>query len=260
MTSLSPGVGTVANAIDPDVLRAAEDAIGYSFSDESLLVRSLTHASIANSRLESNERLEFLGDAILGMVACERIFGLYPNLLEGEMTKIKSVVVSRKACAQIATRMDLSAYMLLGKGIGSNRELIPHSMTAAALEAIIAAVYLDGDYEVVRDWLAPLIDPLIAQAEASGHQQNYKSVLQQHIQQSHGRTPTYRSLGESGPDHAKSFTVCVEVGGDRYEPATGASKKQAEQAAALIALEAMGLIARDGQGQPHIVRSGDEEE
>lgn len=253
MSVVPSGTGAATDVVTPETLEAAQVAIGYRFMDLTILARALTHASVCESRLSSNERLEFLGDAILGMIACERIFDTFPDLLEGEMTKIKSVVVSRRACAQIGTRMDLAGLLLLGKGIGCDRDAIPQSMTAAALEAIIAAVYIDGGYEVARDWLAPLIDPFILQAEASGHQQNFKSVLQQHVQQHTGRTPNYRMISETGPDHAKSFKVCVDIAGESFAPAVGSSKKQAEQAAALKALEGLGLVERTAKGHVRIL-------
>lgn len=253
MSAVPEAMSHSLTAHTPDMLEQAQESIGYRFMDLTLLSRALTHASVCESRITSNERLEFLGDAILGTIACERIFETFPDLLEGEMTKIKSVVVSRRTCSQIGNRMNLASYLLLGKGIGCDRDSIPHSMTAAALEAIIAAVYLDAGYEIARDWLAPLIDPSIIQAEASGHQQNFKSVLQQHVQQLTGRTPSYRTISESGPDHAKSFKVRVEIGEKQYEPATGNSKKQAEQAAALNALTGLGLAERAENGHVRIV-------
>lgn len=242
--------GSGVGQSDVDRLARAEGLIGYEFEDRAVLLRSLRHASSSESRLESNERLEFLGDAVLGMVACETIYDEFPDLLEGEMTKIKSVVVSRRTCAQLARSMKLAELLELGRGIEPERESLPQSMTAAAFEAIIAAVYLDGGFDAVRGWLSPLLRPLIVKTERCGHQQNYKSVLQQHVQQRLGTTPSYRILEATGPDHAKRFIVAVSIGDETYEPAGGPSKKQAEQAAALSALDALGLIERDDLPHP----------
>ncbi|MEZ6242061.1 MAG: ribonuclease III [Phycisphaerales bacterium] len=230
-----------------------EAMLGHTFGDPAILERALRHASVCDSRLDSNERLEFLGDAVLGLVACQRIFELFPGLLEGEMTKIKSMVVSRRTCARMADRLGLASYIEVGKGMQTADEL-PRSLGAAALEAVIAAIYLDAGMDAAARFLCPLLDPMIRDAARSGHQQNFKSVLQQHAQQMMGQTPTYRILDEKGPDHAKAFRISVELDGKKYEASWGQSKKQAEQAAALNALRALGVIEADESGEMRIVR------
>lgn len=238
---------------NPDqVRRAVEGATGHTFKDEALLRRALVHASVAEQRLDSNERMEFLGDSVLGLVVAERIYQRYPGLLEGEMTKIKSTVVSRQSCADIARAMELDRWLVLGKGMQRDNGM-PQSLSAAVLESVIAAVYLDGGFDAAARFVAPLFDPLIDRAARSGHQENFKSVLQQHAQQSRLETPGYRILDEKGPDHAKAFKVCVEMGGQRYEPAWGQSKKQAEQAAALNALQELGLLEQVSDGHLRVV-------
>ena len=132
--------------------KQAQDILGHQFEDIDLLDLAFRHASISESRLDSNERLEFLGDAILGMVACERIFQKYPDYLEGEMTKIKSLTVSRKICAEIAIETGLDQLILVGKGMLTQAEL-PSSLAAAVLESVIAALYIDGGMEAVRKFL-----------------------------------------------------------------------------------------------------------
>ena len=221
--------------------KQAQDILGHQFKDIDLLDLAFRHASISESRLDSNERLEFLGDAILGMVACERIFQKYPDYLEGEMTKIKSLTVSRKICAQIAIETGLDKLILVGKGMLTQAEL-PSSLAAAVLESVIAALYIDGGMEVVRKFLEPLIDPMLEAAVESGHQHNFKSMLQQHAQKAFGVSPNYRVIEEEGPDHAKNFHIVVELNGERYEPCEGQSKKAAEQGAAEIALTVLGLL------------------
>lgn len=236
-----PAATPVAPRAVRPVVRAVEQALGHTFSDPTLVDRALTHASVADTRVDSNERLEFLGDAILGSIVCHRIYERFPRLLEGEMTKIKSAAVSRKACAEIARSLGLVEHLSLGKGMQVNGRL-PPSLAAAALEAIIAAVYLDAGYDTTRDILLPLIDPVISRAADSGHHENFKSVLQQHAQQVLNATPSYRVLDEQGPDHAKCFRVSVTVAGTLYEGTWAQSKKTAEQRAALVALKALGVV------------------
>ncbi|MBX3404721.1 MAG: ribonuclease III [Phycisphaeraceae bacterium] len=234
-------------------LEKAQQALGYRFADSSLLGTALTHASLTDSRLHSNERLEFLGDAVLGLICCEEVFTLYPELLEGEMTKIKSLVVSRASCAVMARRMGLDGLIMLGKGMQTHREL-PQSLAAGIMEAMVAAVYLDGGLSAARAFLRPLLQPVIRDAYASGHQDNYKSLLQQVAQQQFGDAATYIVLDEKGPDHSKAFELCVEIGGRRFPSTWGASKKQAEQAAALAALIELGVTQRDDAGRIRLVR------
>ena len=237
-----------------EVLARAKRIIGVEFGDDEVLALALRHASHSDSRLDSNERLEFLGDAVLGMVVCERIFERFPDLLEGEMTKIKSTVVSRKTCADIAERLGLPELLILGKGM-LTQERVPRSLCAAVFESVIAAVYLDRGFEAARAFLLPLIDPAIEEAEESGHQQNFKSVLQQHAQQVMGESPVYRVMDEKGPDHAKCFKVAVELGGKVYPSSWGQSKKQAEQQAAQMALHDLGVLVRDERGRLRVIGS-----
>ncbi len=231
----------------------SQQVLGYQFKDPSLLVKALTHASLTDSRLNSNERLEFLGDAVLGLVCCEQIFELYPDLLEGEMTKIKSLVVSRASCAAMARRLGLDGLLMLGKGMQQHREL-PQSLAAGTMEAIIAAIFLDGGVDCARAFLRPLLGPLISAAFDSGHQENYKSLLQQHAQQLFQETANYIVLDEKGPDHSKAFELCVEIGVRRFPACWGSSKKQAEQLAALAALTELGITVRDEHGRIQLVR------
>lgn len=244
--------------MDDSVLARAEEILNHQFRDRQILELALTHASVAESRLHSNERLEFLGDAILGQIVCELIFHRYPTLLEGEMTKIKSTVVSRRTCARLARQLGLDELLDMGKGMQSHAEL-PPSLAAAVLESVIAALHLDGGPEVSRRFIERIVEPSIDRAARSGHQQNFKSVLQQHAQQCFQMTPSYRVLDEKGPDHAKAFKIAVELNGRRFECAWGQSKKQAEQEAALNALCELGLIHRDENGEPVVIgNAGDE--
>lgn len=231
-----------------------EARIGYRFRDQALLDQALTHASVAESRLKSNERLEFLGDAVLGMVVCRRIFELYPDLLEGEMTKIKSTVVSRLSCAGITAELGLAQHLALGKGMRVH-ESLPQSLAAAVLESVAAAIYLDGGEDAARDFLLPHVEPLIVKAFDSGHQENFKSILQQHAQQNLDQPPQYVVLDERGPDHAKHFHVCVQVGAQRFPASWGASKKSAEQQAALLALLELGVVIAGEDGKIRVAEA-----
>jgi len=225
-----------------------EDRLGYKFSDPSLLALALTHANNAENRVNSNERLEFLGDAVLGLVTVDLTFKTYPHLLEGDMTKIKSHAVSREACATIAAKLGLEDDLVLGKGM-QNSGPLPASLSAAAFEAVIGAIYIDGGFEAAAAFIRPHVAEIIERTAQSGHQQNFKSVLQQHAQQTMGFTHTYRILDEKGPDHAKCFKICVEISGKRFEPAWGQTKKKAEQDAALIALRELGIVKETASGE-----------
>ena len=232
----------------------AQDLLGYEFENLALLSHALTHASLVDERLQSNERMEFLGDAILGMVVCEHLFNRFEDLLEGEMTKIKSRVVSRKVCADIASARGLHRLVRLGKGM-SNRADLPQSVLAAVYESLIGAVFLDGGIDAARAFIMSDLRDRIENAARSGHQHNFKSVLQQSAQQILGATPSYIVLDEQGPDHAKCFEVCVEIGARRFDSCWGPSKKQAEQMAALEALLELELVEKRASGEIRVRES-----
>ena len=213
----------------------AENIIGYVFADKTLLIQALSHSSAVDQRHQSNERLEFLGDAVLGFVVCNETFQRFPEFEEGDMTKVKSSVVSRKVCAEIAHSLDLNRILMVGKGMSGDS--LPESVSGAAYEAIIGAIYLDGGFEPAKEFVLNTIGNRLDEAASSTHQDNYKSVLQQVGQKVAGNAPNYIVLDEQGPDHAKCFEICVELGSTRYPSQWGASKKQAEQLAALEALK-----------------------
>ncbi|HEY3245437.1 MAG TPA: ribonuclease III [Phycisphaerae bacterium] len=218
-----------------DALSLAQELTAYQFKDPSLLSIALTHASVADRRVDSNERLEFLGDSVLGLIVCEELFRRFPNYLEGELTKIKSVVVSRKICAEIADRAGLGELLFLGKGM-TERTRMPLSLRAAVVESIIGAIYLDGGIEAVRPFILRHVASFIDEVAGVNGHFNHKSALQQYAQQHLSATPRYESLDEQGPDHSKCFEVCVSINGRRFPSAWGPSKKDAEQKAAMLAL------------------------
>ncbi len=220
---------------DEEALAECEDVLGYRFQNPTLLREALTHASGANHRLVSNERMEFLGDAILGAVVCDLLYRRFPDFLEGEMTRIKSIVVSRRTCAKISERLGIDDFLLIGKGMGSHVQT-PSSMMADVFESLIGAIYLDGGMEAARPFILRHIGPEIdAVADGQGGV-NHKSHLQQVAQRQFGETPIYQLLDEKGPDHSKCFKIAARIGGACYAPAWGRNKKDAEQNAALNAL------------------------
>jgi len=210
---------------------SCQDRIGYRFRDPKLLEAAMTHASVAQHRLASNERLEFFGDAILGLVICEQLYRQYPDYLEGDLTKVKSVVVSRDTCARISESIGLQEYLILGKGMAADRE-IPRSVIAAALESLIAAIYLDGGIEPTKEFILRHTDKEIKQTASGEFGDNYKSLLQQIAQREHGVTPVYQLLDVKGPDHSKCFKIAAQIAKVRFPPAWGRSKKESEQRAA----------------------------
>jgi ribonuclease-3 len=229
-------------SLSPCDLESCQQQLGYRFSDPQLLEAALKHASGVSHRLASNERMEFLGDAILGLVVCEQLYLQYPDYLEGEMTKIKSAVVSRETCARISESMGLQEYLFLGKGMASDPE-IPRSVVAAAFESLIAAIYLDGGIDAAREFILRRVDVEIEQTVAGEFGNNYKSQLQQFAQREHGTTPIYQLLDEKGPDHSKCFKVSAQVAQHRFPAAWGRSKKESEQRAAHNAINQL-------QGEP----------
>lgn len=229
-------------------LEIIEQRIDYRFQDRALLVQALVHASIASARVASNERLEFLGDAILGAVVCEHLYRRFPEELEGELTKIKSNAVSRRVCAEVAVELGLADAVQLGKGMG-DRTGLPQSLLAALFEAVVGAIYLDGGIEPARAFILRALSSRIEESTRLGHQQNFKSVLQQSLQKRDLGTPQYVILDEKGPDHAKCFEVCVDLLGRRFKGCWAMSKKSAEQLAALEALIELGFVERSDTGE-----------
>jgi ribonuclease-3 len=232
--------------MDDQKLRAIEQAIGYRFRDGSILDIALTHSSCADNRFLSNERLEFLGDAILNLVICQSLFERFPDYLEGDLTKIKSMLVSRRTCAKLSRQLGLQQLLRIGKGMTRSRALTG-SLAAAVLEAIVAAIYLDSGFEPARDFVLRVFEPLIAEADAQQHQENFKSLLQQYVQEQFGLAPVYELLDEKGPDHDKCFECAVSIASRRFTSAWGTNKKEAEQKAAFNALLELGVLQKDSQ-------------
>lgn len=229
MSSTSP-------SLDDEASVSCEDVLGYRFKDPQHLANALTHASGADHRLESNERLEFLGDAILGLVVCELLFHRFPDYLEGDLTRIKSVVVSRQTCAKISRRLGLDRFVRLGKGM-TVQTTVPSSVLADLFESLVAAIYLDGGIGPAREFIVQHVEESINDLADGDHGGNFKSQLQQVAQKQFTRMPTYELLDEKGPDHSKCFKIAAVIGDQRFTAAWGRNKKEAEQRAAMNALD-----------------------
>ena len=216
-------------------LANCQSQLGYTFRDKELLRTALTHASAADMPIASNERMEFLGDSVLAYVICDYLYERLPNTLEGDMTKVKSAVVSRATCHKVCKQLGLDKFLILGRGLGrSNR--IPDSIFANTLESFIAAVYLDGGMEEARKFVLRVFQEEIDEMLQDSDAHNHKSVLQQHCQKYEGHIPEYKILDVRGPEHRKTFLVQVRVGDRVFPSAWGVTKKEAEQRAAENAL------------------------
>jgi ribonuclease III len=215
--------------------------LGVSFSDLSLLEQALTHSSYVNEKpgavQGSNERLEFLGDAVLGLVITERIYHDFPHLNEGEMTKLRAALVCRECLARLAKTISLGDYLYLGKGEESSGGRRKPANLACAFEALIAAVFLDQGPDRTQDFILKLFLPELKKLVGPSAVVDYKSRLQEVIQAKRQATPTYHLIETSGPEHAKQFIVEVRAGNKVLVTGTGGSKKAAEAEAARLALE-----------------------
>ena len=216
-------------------LARCQELIEYQFKDESLLLSALTHASGASHRLASNERLEFLGDAVLGLTVCHWLYEQYPDYSEGDLTKIKSAIVSRQSCGKIACEIGLDSCLIVGRGVTRNRSY-PRSLVSDVFEAVVAAIYLDGGTEAVSSRLKKWLSDDVEAAVESQGANNFKSALQQRAQRELGSTPVYRLKRETGPDHRKTFLICAVIADREFTAAWGSNKKDAEQRAAANAL------------------------
>ena len=234
--------------MEESLLQRCQELTDHSFKDRDLLDLALTHASVAPTRLDSNERLEFLGDAVLGFVVVHDLYERQEELLEGDLTKIKSAVVSRQTCAVVAEETGIAELLRLGKGM-QDRNGMPTSVCAAVFESLIGAIYLDGGLEPAREFILRSLESHITEAISDAHQNNFKSCLQQFVQRKWGTTPAYLLLDEKGPDHDKCFEVAVVVNGQYFPSAWGRSKKEAEQDAARLAMQELGQIDTEAEGE-----------
>ena len=219
-------------------MKRLQEAIGYQFRDISLLENALSHSSYANEHwhdsLKSNERLEFLGDSVLGMVVAEHLYRTCPDRLEGELSRMRADMVCETSLAAIAIKLSLGEHLLLGHGeaiSGGNKRA---SILADAVESVIAAIYLDGGFAPAKEFIHKFV---LSATPEKAKNVDYKTALQELVQQKKGQVITYTLISQSGPDHCKEFTVQVCINGSAVGEGTGSSKKRAEQEAAKNALE-----------------------
>lgn len=218
-------------------MESLEKKLGYSFRDRTLLAEALNHSSYANEHrdsLGSNERLEFLGDSVLGFVSAEYLFQGHRDLPEGDLTRMRAALVCEQSLYEVARELDLGSYLKLGRGEEAGGGRKRQSILADAMEAVFAAVYLDGGIEPVRELIVRV---LLGQALAAEERKDYKTTLQEVVQRRSGQVLTYHMISQSGPDHDKTFLFEVRLNGRTVGQGAGHSKKEAEQAAAKDALE-----------------------
>jgi ribonuclease III len=223
---------------DPSSL---QQKLGIVFKDRALLELALIHSSYINENPglapASNERLEFLGDAVLGLVTAEKLYQDFPESDEGELTRLRSALVRRETLAQIAGLINLGDYLYLGVGEEAGGGRKKPANLARALESLIAAIYLDGGLELAREFISKLFGPEIWEQAQEGAGTDYKSKLQEIMQAQQQVTPDYQLIKATGPDHAREFTIEVKAGDTFLGKGTGKSKKAAEMDAARVALE-----------------------
>ena len=224
-------------------MKELEKKLNYTFRDPALLSEALSHSSYANehraAHLNSNERLEFLGDSVLGFVTAEFLFVQHPDLPEGDLTRIRAALVCEQSLYEVARKLELGKYLKLGRGeeAGGGRERT--SILADATEAVFAAVYLDGGIGAASQLIHRVLLDAEKEEAVEERRKDYKTALQELIQRTPGRTITYQLVEETGPDHCRVFVMEVSVDGQAAGRGEGRSKKEAEQAAARAALEAM---------------------
>ena len=223
------------------MIKDLEKAIGYQFRNITLLQNALAHSSYANERwhdsLMSNERLEFLGDSILGMVVAEHLYRNFPDRPEGELTRMRADMVCEQSLADVANKLGLGAHLMLGHGEEAGGGRTRPSILADAVESVIAAAFLDGGMDAAAGIIRRFILTNVPVTKL--HNKDYKTALQELVQQKKNQILSYALVGESGPDHDKSFQVEVSLNGKVVGKGSGSSKKRAEQDAARCAIEAL---------------------
>ena len=232
------------------VLGKVEDLLGYGFKDRSLLFQALCHRSYVNEKglpyIESNERLEFLGDSVVELAVTHVLFEDFPELPEGELTKLRSPLVMGKALADVAKRLGLDQCVLLGKGEDMTGGREKQSILADTFEAVVGALYMDGGFDVSRGFVISCLEQMMHEIVKWGSG-DFKSELQEHAAKGVGSVPRYK-IRDEGPDHFKTFHATVEVGDRAFGPVAGTSKKEAEQGAARLALMRLGWRRESEEG------------
>lgn len=224
-------------------MNSLEKKLGYTFRDPQLLQSALYHSSYANEhrekKIQSNERLEFLGDAVLGLVTAEELYHRHPDLPEGDLTRIRAALVCEESLHEVALSLDLGSYLLLGRGEESGGGRERPSILADATESVFAAVYLDGGMEEARRIIHRVLLDKEREEAVEERRRDFKTELQELVQRRADQVLRYELTGSSGPDHAKVFRARVTINGVETGSGTGHSKKEAEQAAACCALHVL---------------------
>lgn len=233
-------MGEPVKGLPHEALRWIEERLGYRFVNPFLLRRALTHTSYVNevdSSLESNEKFEFLGDALLNTITSIILMERFPDFNEGDLSRFRSRVVSEASLASIALDLGLDRFLLLGKGEEKGGGRQKRSILASAFEALVAAIYMDGGFERVFEKIGALLARSIDEIETKGAYLDYKTILQEVAQRIYKEPPIYRVVKEEGPEHSKVFEVEVIIRGRVYGRGRGRSKKEAEKEAAKVALQ-----------------------
>lgn len=243
-----------------EVLGQMEELLGYRFADRSLLFKALCHRSYANEKgmphIESNERLEFLGDSVVELSVTHILYEDFPDYPEGELTKLRSPLVRGKALADVSLKLGINRHVLLGKGEDMTGGREKPSILADTFEAVVGALYLDGGFDVARGFVISCLEEKIREIVKWGPG-DFKSELQEYATKKTGSVPRYR-IKEEGPDHFKTFHATVEVADRSYGPVSGTSKKEAEQGAARMAIMKLGWRQEsEGGYYERRVRAGD---
>lgn len=229
--------------MDTDLIRL-EEILGYTFSDKTLLKIAITHRSFLNENRDvdhdHNERLEFLGDAVLELVVTDFLFKKYPGKAEGELTAIRAALVNTNMLSATSQTLGINDFMRLSKGEAKDTGRARQYILANAFEALVGALYLDQGYETARAFIARELLGRTDEIESKRLWQDPKSRFQEKGQELYGKTPTYRTIKEEGPDHDRTFTIGVFLGEEQIAQGIGRSKQEAEQAAAIKGLEAKG--------------------
>lgn len=225
-----------------DELAAFQKQAGVRFKSIELLNRALTHRSRTNedpSRNENNERLEFLGDAVLGMVTASYLYRMLPDRAEGELARVKSFVVSEDTLSELALGLGIDKALLIGKGEEQSGGRTKKAILADAMEAIIGACYLDQGIDRAASFVLKVLSPEIEKVLENKHRKDYKTIVQEYVQKQHRSYPKYTVVRRSGPDHDRVFWISCIIENTEYGPAEGKNKKEAEQKAAALAYEAI---------------------
>jgi ribonuclease-3 len=240
-----------------DVVRQLELVVEHTFQNPKLAIEAITHSSAKDRDLPCNERLEFLGDSILGEVISEYLFHRFPQNEEGDLSTMKSILVSSKTLAACAADIGIDKMIILGRGL-TEKKALPRSILCNAFEAVIAALYLDGGVDLARSFVLNHIGKEVEEIIHDRHEKNYKSLLQDYAQRNLSMIPNYRVVQEKGPDHKKMFEVMVELDVKEFGSAWGPNKKDAEQKAAQQALIDLGVLEGPEPEEEVIDRESDQ--